>query len=53
MPGSDSEIRADAPIASVELKSADTSGMTAELPDPFDDNRPIIVLRGGPDGRHL
>ena len=53
MPGSDSEIRADAPIARIELKSADASGLTVELPDPFDSDGPIIMLRDGPDGRPL
>lgn len=53
MPGSRSDIHADAPIASVKLKSADTSGLTVELPDPFDSDGPIIMLRGGPDGRPL
>ena len=53
MPGSRSDIHADAPIANVGLKPADRSVLTAELPDPFDDNRPIIVLRGGDTGQPL
>ena len=53
MPGSDSRTHADAPIARIELKPADTSGLTVELPDPFDTDRPIIVLRGGDTGHSL